>query len=55
MPNPILYTEEVLSDFLRYQLTTCTCADADLYARMRQLLNLEQTQRSPLLKEGKFR
>jgi ATP-dependent helicase YprA (DUF1998 family) len=50
MLNPILYTEKVLSDFLRYQLTTYAFADADLYAQMRLLLNLEYTRHSPLLK-----
>ena len=54
MLNPILYTERVLSDFLRYQLTTYAFADAELYAQMRQLLNLEQTRRSPLLKGPYF-
>jgi ATP-dependent helicase YprA (DUF1998 family)/rubrerythrin len=50
MLNPILYTEKVLSDFLRYQLTAYAFADADLYAQMRRLLNLEETRHSPLLK-----
>lgn len=50
MLNPILYTEKVLTDFLRYQLTTYAFADADLYAQMRLLLNLEHTRHSPLLK-----
>lgn len=50
MLNPILYTEKVLSDFLRYQLTTYAFADRDMYAQMRTLLNLEETRHSPLLK-----
>lgn len=50
MLNPILYTERVVQDFLRYQLTAYPFADKDLYAQMRQLLNLEETRHSPLLK-----
>lgn len=48
--NPITYTENVISDFLRYQVTTYPFADAHLYEQMRSLLNLEHTRRSPLLK-----
>ncbi|MCX6875469.1 MAG: hypothetical protein NTW21_16930 [Verrucomicrobia bacterium] len=50
MLNPILFTERVVQDFLRYQLTAYPFADKGLYAQMRQLLNLEETRRSPLLK-----
>lgn len=50
MLNPILFTERVVQDFLRYQLTAYPFADKSLYAQMRQLLNLEETRRSPLLK-----
>lgn len=50
MLNPILYTEKVLADFLRYQLTRYAFAERDLYAQMRSLLNLEETRHSPLLK-----
>lgn len=50
MLNPITYTENVISDFLRYQVTTYPFADAHLYEQMRSLLNLEHTRRSPLLK-----
>lgn len=50
MLNPILYTEQVLSDFLRYQLTTYAFADRDLYAQMKTLLSLDETRHSPLLK-----
>lgn len=46
MLNPITYTEQVVGDFLRYQLTTYPLADADLHAQMRQLLNLEATRRT---------
>ncbi len=50
MLNPIHYAERVVSDFLRYQLTTYPFADAGLHARMRRLLSLEATRATPLLK-----
>lgn len=50
MLNPITYTEAVVGDFLRYQLTTYPFADAQLHAQMRTLLNLEHTRNTPLLK-----
>jgi len=50
MLNPITYTEDVVSDFLRYQLSTYAFADESLYRQMRELLNLEQTRNTPLLK-----
>ena len=40
--NPISFTEQVVSDFLRYQLTTYPLADTDLHAQMRALLRLEE-------------
>jgi ATP-dependent helicase YprA (DUF1998 family) len=49
MLNPITYTENVVEDFLRYQLTTYSFADPSLHRQMRQLLNLDQTRRTPLL------
>ena len=49
MLNPITYAESVVEDFLRYQLTTYSFADPSLHAQMRQLLNLDQTRRTPLL------
>jgi ATP-dependent helicase YprA (DUF1998 family) len=49
MLNPITYTEKVVEDFLRYQLTTYPFADARLHAQMRSLLNLEETRNTPLL------
>ena len=49
MMNPITYTEEVVSDFLRYQLSTYAFADDSLYQQLRGLLNLEQTRGTPLL------
>jgi ATP-dependent helicase YprA (DUF1998 family) len=48
--NPIAYTEKVVGDFLRYQLTTYAFADERLYAQMRELLSLDQTRATPLLK-----
>lgn len=50
MLNPITYTEQVVGDFLRYQLTTYPFADDNLHAQMRRLLNLEETRNTPLLK-----
>lgn len=50
MLNPILFTERVVQDFLRYQLTAYPFADKGLYAQMRRLLNLEESRRSPLMK-----
>lgn len=50
MLNPILYTENVVRDFLKYQLTAYPFADDNLYSQMRRLLNLEQTRRTPLFK-----
>jgi hypothetical protein len=48
--NPISFTEQVVSDFLRYQLTTYPLADADLHAQMRALLRLEESRTTPLRK-----
>jgi hypothetical protein len=50
MLNPITYTEHVVNDFLRYQLTTYPFADRELHDQMRRLLNLEETRATPLLK-----
>lgn len=50
MLNPIVYTEKVVSDFLRYQLTAYPFADDNLYTQMRTLLNLEETRNTPLFK-----
>lgn len=50
MLNPITYTEDVVRDFLRYQLTTYPFADERLHEQMRRLLSLEETRRSPLLR-----
>jgi ATP-dependent helicase YprA (DUF1998 family)/phage repressor protein C with HTH and peptisase S24 domain len=48
--NPISYTEKVVQNFLRYQLTRTPFADADLYKQMKELLSLEKTRHTPLLK-----
>ena len=50
MLNPITYTEDVVRDFLRYQLTTYPFADGRLHEQMRRLLSLDETRRSPLLR-----
>jgi ATP-dependent helicase YprA (DUF1998 family) len=50
MQNPITYTEKVVSDFLKYQLSTYAFADTGLHAQLRQLLSLEETRNTPLLK-----
>jgi len=51
--NPISCTEQVVSDFLRYQLTTYPLADSDLHAQMRALLRLEESRSTPL-RQGPF-
>ena len=48
--NPVAYTENVVRSFLRYQLTAYPFADPGLYAQMRDLLSLDETRQSPLLK-----
>ena len=48
--NPIAYTENVVRSFLRYQLTAYPFADDRLHGQMRDLLSLDATRRSPLLK-----
>lgn len=53
MLNPIIYTEKVISDFLKYQLSTYQFADTSLYEQMKILLNLKETRNSPLL-QGPF-
>ncbi len=49
MLNPVVFTERVVRDFLRYQLTTYPFADADLHAQLRQLLNISESRHSPLM------
>ena len=48
--NPVVYTENVVRSFLRYQLTTYSFADPGLRRQMRDLLSLDHTRSSPLLK-----
>ena len=48
--NPIAYTENVVRSFLRYQLTAYPFADPHLHAQMRELLSLDETRQTPLLK-----
>jgi ATP-dependent helicase YprA (DUF1998 family) len=50
MLNPITYTEQIIADFLKYQLTAYAFADANLHRQMRQLLNLDHTRDTPLLR-----
>lgn len=51
--NPISFTEQVVSDFLRYQLTTYPLADTTLHAQLRTLLRLEESRQTPL-RHGPF-
>ncbi len=48
--NPIAFTDRVVRSFLRYQLTAYPFADARLHRQMRDLLSLEKTRATPLLK-----
>lgn len=48
--NPVLFTERVLQDFLRYQVTTHRFADPDLQRQLEALLNLAHARQSPLIK-----
>ena len=50
MLNPITYTEHVLRDFLRYQLTAYPFTDTSLHEQMRALLSLDATRGTPLLR-----
>ena len=43
MLNPVVCTGRVVRDFLRYQLTTCPFADANLHAQLRKLLNIAES------------
>lgn len=47
--NPITFTESIVEDFLRYQLTTYSFADPSLHRQMRQLLSMDETRHTPLL------
>ena len=48
--NPVAYTENVVAAFCCYQLTAYPFADPELHRQMRDLLSLDRTRRSPLLK-----
>ena len=48
--NPVAYIEKVAGSFLRYQLTAYPFSDPDLLAQMRDLLSLDHTRASPLLR-----
>ena len=48
--NPIAFTENLVRNFLRYQLTTYRFADEGLYEQMRRLLSLGETRLTPLFK-----
>jgi ATP-dependent helicase YprA (DUF1998 family)/phage repressor protein C with HTH and peptisase S24 domain len=47
--NPVVFTESVVANFLRYQLTTYQFADRDLYDQLRAELSLDATRNTPLL------
>ena len=48
--NPVVFTEKIVRSFLRYQLTAYPFADEQLLEQMRELLSLDATRNSPLLK-----
>ena len=48
--NPVAYIEKVAKSFLRYQLTAYPFSDPDLLEQMRDLLSLDHTRASPLLR-----
>lgn len=48
--NPISFTEGVIRNFLKYQLTSYPFADEHLYGQMRTLLSLDDTRNTPLMK-----
>jgi len=48
--NPIVFTENVVKSFLRYQFTTYSFTDERLRSQMRELLSLDSTRTSPLLR-----
>ncbi len=50
MINPIIYTENVVRSFLRYQLSAYPFSDENLNAQMRKLLSLDHTRNTPLMK-----
>ena len=48
--NPVAYIEKVAKSFLRYQLTAYPFSDPHLLEQMRDLLSLDHTRASPLLR-----
>ena len=50
MLNPIVFSENVISDFLRYQLTTFSFSYDELQEQLKKLLSLKETRKSPLMK-----
>ena len=48
--NPVAYIEKVAKSFLRYQLTAYPFSDPRLLGQMRDLLSLDHTRASPLLR-----
>lgn len=48
--NPVAYIEKVSESFLRYQLTAYPFSDPYLFAQMRDLLSLDHTRSSPLIR-----
>ena len=48
--NPVAYIEKIAKSFLRYQLTAYPFSDPHLLAQMRDLLSLDHTRASPLLR-----
>src|SRR3972149_10822228 len=48
--NPLTFTEKVVGDFLKYQLTAYPFPDPGLNEQMRRLLSVKAMRRTPLLK-----
>lgn len=50
MLNPVSFTENVVANFLRYQVTTYPFADRSLYEQLRRQLSLDSARETPLLR-----
>src|SRR3972149_9370206 len=48
--NPLTFTEKVVGDFLKYQLTAYPFTDPGLNEQMRRLLSVGAMRQTPLLK-----
>lgn len=48
--NPLAYTEKIVKNFLRYQLTSFAFSDESLERQLRERLSLDATRETPLLK-----